>query len=62
MSAEHMVAEHGVRPRGYRLPEATHLGRVRLQVADLARSLAFYETVLGLRILDRTDDEARLGP
>ncbi|MFL5551462.1 MAG: VOC family protein [Gemmatimonadaceae bacterium] len=62
MSAEQMVAEHGVRPRGYRLPEATHLGRVRLQVADLARSLAFYETVLGLRILHRTDDEARLGP
>ncbi|MFL5640107.1 MAG: VOC family protein, partial [Gemmatimonadaceae bacterium] len=41
---------------------ATHLGRVRLQVADLTRSLAFYETVLGLRVLRRSDDEASLGP
>ena len=31
---------HGIRPKGYRLPEATRLGRVRLQVADLDRSLA----------------------
>ncbi|MFL5489706.1 MAG: VOC family protein [Gemmatimonadaceae bacterium] len=54
--------ERGVRPRGYRLPDATHLGRVRLQVADLTRSLAFYETVLGLRVLRRSDDEASLGP
>lgn len=30
------------------MPEATRLGRVRLQVADLARSLEFYTTVLGL--------------
>ena len=33
--------QHGIRPKGYRLPEATHLGRVRLQVADLERSLSF---------------------
>ena len=31
----------GVPPRGYRLPAATHLGMVRLQVSDLARSLAW---------------------
>ncbi len=43
----------GIAPPGYRLPDATRLGRVRLQVADLARSLAFYEGVLGLRVLDR---------
>jgi catechol 2,3-dioxygenase len=54
--------EHGIRPKGYRLPEATHLGRVRLQVADLTRSLAFYETVLGMRAIRRTGDSASLGP
>ena len=53
---------YGIAPPGYRLPEATHLGRVRLQVADLDRSLAYYETVLGLRVLDRSGDVARLGP
>ncbi len=43
---------YGEPPRnGYRLPAATRLGRVQLQVADLERSLAFYEGVLGLRRL-----------
>jgi catechol 2,3-dioxygenase len=54
--------QHGVRPKGYRLPDATHLGSVRLQVADLARSLVFYEKVLGLRVIRRTNDSASLGP
>ncbi len=54
--------EYGIQPREYRLPEATHLGRVRLQVADLDRSLAFYEKILGLRTIRRTDDSASLGP
>ena len=54
-------AEHGIRPSGYRLPESTHLGRVRLQVADLDRSIAFYEKVLGLRTISRTSDAASLG-
>ena len=52
----------GIRPKGYRLPEATRLGRVRLQVADLERSLAFYENVLGFRAIRRTDDSVSLGP
>jgi catechol 2,3-dioxygenase len=54
--------QHGIRPSEYRLPESTHLGRVRLQVADLERSLAFYEQVLGLRAMERTADSASLGP
>ena len=54
--------QHGIRPKGYRLPESTHLGRVRLQVADLERSLAFYEKVLGMRVIRRTGDSVSLGP
>ncbi len=54
--------QHGIRPKGYRLPEATRLGRVRLQVADLERSLSFYERVLGMRVIRRTADSASLGP
>ena len=56
------TVEHGIRPGGYRLPEETRLGRVRLQVADLERSLIFYEAVLGMRVIRRTDDSASLGP
>ncbi len=54
--------DRGIRPSEYRLPEATHLGRVRLQVADLERSIAFYENVLGLRTIRRDSDSASLGP
>lgn len=51
----------GIRPTGYRLPEPTHLGSVRLQVADLERSLSFYEDVLGMRVMERNFDSASLG-
>ena len=51
----------GTAPPGHRLPAATRLGPVRLQVADLARSLAFYEDVLGLRTLDRSENTVALG-
>jgi catechol 2,3-dioxygenase len=51
---------YGERPSGYRLPEATRLGRVRLQVADLARSLDFYEGTLGLRSVGRRANEVLL--
>src|SRR3954462_7916096 len=52
----------GIQPLEYRLPDATHLGRVRLQVANLDRSIAFYQEVLGMRVIDRSGDTARLGP
>jgi catechol 2,3-dioxygenase len=52
---------HGIAAPGFRLPTATRLGAVRLQVADLARSLAWYERVLGLELLERTAEGARLG-
>ncbi len=56
-----MAQGFGIAPPGYRLPETTRLGRVRLQVADLARSLAYYERVLGLRVIRRADARAELG-
>jgi catechol 2,3-dioxygenase len=54
--------EYGIAPPAYRLPDATRLGRVRLQVADLDRSISYYEKVIGLRLLERQDGLARLGP
>ena len=53
-------ADYGLRPPGWRLPGDTHVGRVRLQVGDLARSLAYYGDTLGLRVLDRDSDRVTL--
>lgn len=52
---------YGEAPSGYRLPADTRLGGVVLQVADLARSLAYYQNVLGLRVIDSNDQVATLG-
>jgi catechol 2,3-dioxygenase len=52
---------YGVVPPGFRLPEGTHVGAVRLQVADLERSLDYYQQVLGLRVQTREPDRASLG-
>ncbi len=51
----------GLRPPGFRLPDSTHLGRVRLQVTDLPRSLAFYIGVLGFRVIAQRAGVAELG-
>ena len=53
---------YGIAPRGYRLPDATALGAVHLQVADLARSIAYYRDVIGLRVLSSTAHNASMGP
>ena len=55
-------ADYGLPPKGYRLPPATHVGRVRIQVADLDRSVSYYEEVIGFRVLERAGSVARLGP
>jgi len=55
-------SDYGVAPKGYRLPPATHVGLVRIQVADLDRSIAYYEEVIGFRLLERVGGVARLGP
>lgn len=48
-------------PAGYRMPEELRLGEARLQIADLPRSIAYYEKVLGLRVIRREDSRAWLG-
>ena len=52
---------YGHAPSGFRLPAETRLAEVRLRVADLGRSIAYYETVLGLRLFTRGDRSATLG-
>jgi catechol 2,3-dioxygenase len=49
-----------VPPPGYRLPPQVHLGPVLLQTADLGRSVAYYERVIGLRTLERDQGKATL--
>jgi len=43
------------------LPPDTRMGAVHLTVADLDRSLAYYESQIGLRVHAREDGHARLG-
>lgn len=52
---------YGQAPSGFRLPAATSVGAVTLQVADLERSLEFYRTTLGLAELGRDGGVAVLG-
>ena len=42
--------EYGIAPPGYRLPDATHVGRIRLQVSNVERSAAYYRNVLGFEV------------
>jgi catechol 2,3-dioxygenase len=44
----------------FRLPDATRIGGVHLQVSDLRTSVAYYEDVIGLRILDQSRDATAL--
>ena len=53
--------EYGIAAPGYRLPAATHVGKVKLQVSDLSQSLAYYRDLLGLRVLEQDAGSAALG-
>jgi catechol 2,3-dioxygenase len=44
------------------IPPDTHIGMVRLRVADLEDLTTFYERVIGLRAVERDGELARLGP
>ncbi|HEX3693269.1 MAG TPA: VOC family protein [Solirubrobacteraceae bacterium] len=48
-------------PAAGTLPAATRMGSVHLTVADLERSLAYYEHSIGLRVHRRDGDTAALG-
>lgn len=37
-----------------------YVGRVNIKVEDLDRSIAFYESIIGLQLLSRTEDQAAL--
>jgi catechol 2,3-dioxygenase len=51
---------YGEAPPGFRLPDSTTVGPVRLQVTDLTRSLPYYEDILGLRVIAREAGHAAL--
>ena len=53
--------DYGIPAPGYRLPNETRLGPVKLQIAELPRSLAYYERVLGMRVIEHGDGYAILG-
>jgi catechol 2,3-dioxygenase len=58
---EDQMERAGIAPSGFRLPDETRIGRVRLQVSNVVQSIAYYENVLGMRVLSRSGDIARLG-
>lgn len=55
------MTQIGIAPPGFRLPDDTYIDSVTLQIADLDRSIAYYKGVLGLHVLNRSDDRAELG-
>jgi catechol 2,3-dioxygenase len=57
-----ITAEYGLKPKGYRLPEESHLGAVRLQVSNLDRSVQWYQSVLGLAEPSRSSGAVVLAP
>lgn len=52
---------YGTPPRGFRLPDATRLGRARLRVSDLGQALPFYESLLGMWVIREENGVAELG-
>jgi len=46
----------------FRLPDSTHIGAVHLQVSDLRASIAWYEQIIGLRVVDDARGRVVLAP
>lgn len=51
----------GIRAKSFNAPGTAHVGRVRLAVSELGRSVDFYTRVLGFEVLERSEGEAKLG-
>jgi catechol 2,3-dioxygenase len=51
----------GIAPPGFRLPDETRIGRIRLQVFDIDRSVKYYEQVLGMRTIAGANKTVQLG-
>lgn len=56
-----LVSNSEIARSRYRLPASAHVGKVRLAVSDLERSIAFYRDVIGLAVLEQSGSLARLG-
>jgi len=54
-------ATAGGAPAVAAVPAATRMGAVHLSVADLGRSIAYYESAIGLRVRERDGGRAALG-
>jgi catechol 2,3-dioxygenase len=54
------TSEIGIHAPEYRLPASAHIGRVRLAISDLKRSVNFYREVIGLAVLDAPTAETRV--
>ncbi len=53
-------APFAIAPTEYQLPAELELGPVKLQVANLARSISYYERVVGLQVIAREGNSATL--
>ena len=51
----------GIPSPTYRLPDTAQVGRVRLAVSNLERSVRFYSDVIGLTLLKESKGIAQLG-
>ncbi len=51
----------GIPPPAYRLPSSARVGRVRLAISKLTRSVDFYTRVIGLKLLETQGTLARFG-
>ena len=55
------AAPFTIAPPAFQLPPETRLGAVRLQISDLSQSIAYYDGVIGFRVIETRGSTALLG-